>query len=165
MREVTRILSAIEQGDARAAERLLPVVYQELRKLASQRLAQEAAGHTLQATGLVHEAYIRLVEGNEGRHWDSRGHFFAAAAEAGCVPASTCWSRVHEQALKLALIYAVSEDHRSPRIGLAAAEWATRLALHSARRMAYVAHVREGGCGTPGRSSRQSRSGAIAGVK
>jgi len=90
---------------------------------------------------------------------------FAAAAEAGCIPASACWSRVHEQALKLALIYAVSEDHRSPRIGLAATEWATRLALYSARRMAYVAHVREGGYGTPGCSSRRSRSGAIAGAE
>jgi RNA polymerase sigma factor (TIGR02999 family) len=82
MSEVTRILSAIEQGDPQAAEQLLPLVYDELRKLAAQKLAQEAPGQTLQATALVHEAYLRLV-GEEGdAHWNSRGHFFAAAAEA-----------------------------------------------------------------------------------
>jgi RNA polymerase sigma factor (TIGR02999 family) len=81
MSEVTRILSAIEHGDPESAEQLLPLVYSELRKLAAQRLAQERPGQTLQATALVHEAYVRLVEG-EARHWDSRGHFFAAAAEA-----------------------------------------------------------------------------------
>jgi RNA polymerase sigma factor (TIGR02999 family) len=81
MSEVTRILSAIEQGDAHAADRLLPLVYDELRKLAAHRLAQEAPGQTLQATALVHEAYLRLV-GEGERCWDSRGHFFAAAAEA-----------------------------------------------------------------------------------
>ena len=86
MKQVTRILSAIEQGDAQAADRLLPLVYDELRRLAAQKLAQEKPGQTLQATALVHEAYIRLVGSEEaaGQHqrWDSRGHFFAAAAEA-----------------------------------------------------------------------------------
>src|SRR5262245_56625902 len=82
MSEVTRILSAIEQGDAHAAEQLLPLVYQELRALAAQRLAQEKPGQTLQATDLVHEAYLRLVGGGEEQQWNSRGHFFAAAAEA-----------------------------------------------------------------------------------
>ena len=86
MNEVTRILSAIEEGDRHASEQLLPLVYEELRKLAAQRLAQEKPGQTLQATALVHEAYVRLVgpEASTPRepHWDSRGHFFAAAAEA-----------------------------------------------------------------------------------
>jgi RNA polymerase sigma factor (TIGR02999 family) len=82
MSEVTRILSAIEQGDPQAAEKLLPLVYEELRKLAAQKLAQEAPGQTLQATALVHEAYLRLVDVEKAQQWDSRGHFFAAAAEA-----------------------------------------------------------------------------------
>src|SRR3989449_5372360 len=88
MSEVTRILSAIEQGDRHAAEQLLPLVYDELRKLAAQRLSREKPGQTLQATALVHEAYLRLVTRPGGRsgeaepQWDSRGHFFAAAAEA-----------------------------------------------------------------------------------
>ena len=82
MNEVTRILSAVEQGDPHAAEQLLPLVYDELRKLAAQRLAQEKPGQTLQATALVHEAYLRLVGGDGAEHWNSRGHFFAAAAEA-----------------------------------------------------------------------------------
>ena len=82
MNEVTRILSAIEQGDPHAAEQLLPLVYDELRKLATQKLAQEASGQTLQATALVHEAYLRLVDGEKAQHWDSRAHFFGAAAEA-----------------------------------------------------------------------------------
>jgi RNA polymerase sigma factor (TIGR02999 family) len=82
MSEVTRILSAIEQGDSQAAEQLLPLVYQELRKLAQQRLTQEKPGQTLQATALVHEAYLRLVDGDKDHHWNGRGHFFAAAAEA-----------------------------------------------------------------------------------
>jgi RNA polymerase sigma factor (TIGR02999 family) len=80
--DVTRILSAIEQGDPTAAEQLLPLVYDELRKLAAQRLAQEKPGQTLQATALVHEAYLRLVGGDPGKPWNSRRHFFAAAAEA-----------------------------------------------------------------------------------
>jgi RNA polymerase sigma factor (TIGR02999 family) len=80
--EVTRILSAIEQGDPHAASQLLPLVYDELRKLASQRLIQEKPGQTLEATALVHEAYLRLVGDQRGQHWDGRGHFFAAAAEA-----------------------------------------------------------------------------------
>jgi RNA polymerase sigma factor (TIGR02999 family) len=82
MTDVTRILSAIEQGDPHAAEQLLPLVYEELRKLAAQKLAQEAPGQTLQATALVHEAYLRLVDVEKAQQWDSRGHFFAAAAEA-----------------------------------------------------------------------------------
>jgi RNA polymerase sigma factor (TIGR02999 family) len=82
MSEVTRILSAIEQGDPHAAEQLLPLVYEELRKLATQKLAQEKPGQTLQATALVHEAYIRLVDADEGQQWNGRRHFFAAAAEA-----------------------------------------------------------------------------------
>jgi RNA polymerase sigma factor (TIGR02999 family) len=82
MSDVTHILSAIEQGDPRAAEQLLPLVYDELRNLAAQRLTQEKPGQTLQATALVHEAYLRLVGGQKEQHWDSRGHFFAAAAEA-----------------------------------------------------------------------------------
>src|SRR5437868_9886542 len=82
MSEVTHILSAIEQGDPHAANQLLPLVYGELRQLAAQKLAQEKPGQTLQATALVHEAYIRLVDTDKLLHWDSRGHFFAAAAEA-----------------------------------------------------------------------------------
>ncbi len=81
MNDVTRVLSAIEQGDPQAAERLLPLIYDELRKLAARRLAQEKPGQTLQATALVHEAYLRLV-GREDPGWGGRGHFFAAAAEA-----------------------------------------------------------------------------------
>jgi RNA polymerase sigma factor (TIGR02999 family) len=80
--DVTHILSAIEQGDPTAAEQLLPLVYEELRKLAAQKLAQERPGQTLQATALVHEAYLRLVDVEQARRWNSRGHFFAAAAEA-----------------------------------------------------------------------------------
>ena len=82
MSEVTRILSAIEEGDAHAAEQLLPLVYEELRNLAAQRLAQEKPGQTLQATALVHEAYLRLVDADREQPWNGRGHFFAAAAEA-----------------------------------------------------------------------------------
>src|SRR5712672_800725 len=88
MSEVTRILAAIEQGEPRAAEQLLPLIYDELRKLAAQRLAQERPGQTLQPTALVHEAYLRLVASpvasapGEEPHWDGRGHFFVAAAEA-----------------------------------------------------------------------------------
>jgi RNA polymerase sigma factor (TIGR02999 family) len=81
MSDVTHILSAIEQGDPHAAEQLLPLVYDELRKLAAQRLAAEKPGQTLQATALVHEAYLRLVNTDQARHWNSRGHFFVAAAE------------------------------------------------------------------------------------
>ena len=82
MDEVTHILSAIEQGDPQAADQLLPVVYDELRRLAAQKLAQEKPGQTLQATALVHEAYLRLVDTDKVQHWNSRGHFFGAAAEA-----------------------------------------------------------------------------------
>jgi RNA polymerase sigma factor (TIGR02999 family) len=82
MSDVTRILSEIEQGDPQASEQLLPLVYEELRRLAAQKMAEEKPGQTLQATGLVHEAYLRLVDGEQVRRWDSRGHFFSAAAEA-----------------------------------------------------------------------------------
>ena len=82
MTDVTQILSAIEEGDLSAAEQLLPLVYEELRKLAAAKLANEKPGQTLQATALVHEAYIRLVDVEKAQHWNSRGHFFAAAAEA-----------------------------------------------------------------------------------
>jgi RNA polymerase sigma factor (TIGR02999 family) len=82
MSEVTRILSDIDQGDEHAAQRLLPLVYDELRKLAARRLAREKPGQSLQATSLVHEAYLRLVDVEEIQSWNSRGHFFAAAAEA-----------------------------------------------------------------------------------
>jgi RNA polymerase sigma factor (TIGR02999 family) len=87
MNEVTRILSAIKDGDAHAAKQLLPLVYAELRKLAAQKLAREKPGQTLDATALVHEAYLRLATGadaagHQEQHWDGRGHFFAAAAEA-----------------------------------------------------------------------------------
>ena len=82
MADVTQILSAIEAGDSHAAEALLPLVYDELRKLAAARMAGEKSGQTLQATALVHEAYLRLVDVDRAQHWNSRGHFFAAAAEA-----------------------------------------------------------------------------------
>jgi RNA polymerase sigma factor (TIGR02999 family) len=82
MNEVTRILSVVEQGDPAAAEQLLPLVYDELRQLAARRLAEEKPGQTLQPTALVHEAYLRLVDVEQAQHWNSRGHFFAAAAEA-----------------------------------------------------------------------------------
>src|ERR1700757_685630 len=82
MTELTRILDQIQQGDPHAAEQLLPLVYDELRKLATQKLAHEKPGQTLQATALVHEAYLRLVDTEKIQHWNSRGHFFAAAAEA-----------------------------------------------------------------------------------
>ena len=82
MSDITGILSAIEQGDPSAAEQLLPLVYDELRHLAAQKLAQELPGQTLEATALVHEAYLRLVDVEQAQHWNSRGHFFAAAAEA-----------------------------------------------------------------------------------
>ncbi len=82
MSEITRILLEIESGDPSAAEQLLPLVYGELRKLAAARLAREKSGHTLQATALVHDAYIRLVNVEQAEKWNSRGHFFGAAAEA-----------------------------------------------------------------------------------
>ena len=82
MSEVTQILSAIENGDTHAAEQLLPLVYDELRRLAAHKLATERPGQTLEATALVHEAYLRLVDVDKARHWNSRGHFFAACAEA-----------------------------------------------------------------------------------
>src|SRR5262245_66689116 len=81
MNEVTHILSAIEQGDPQAAEQLLPLVYDELRQLAAQKLVHEQPGQTLQATALVHEAYVRLVDTDQARHWSSRGHFFTSVAE------------------------------------------------------------------------------------
>jgi RNA polymerase sigma factor (TIGR02999 family) len=106
MNEVTRILSAIEQGDPHAAEQLLPLVYDELRKLAAQKLAQEKPGQTLEATALVHEAYLRLVDVEKTQRWSGRGHLFAAAAEAmrrilinrahekGCLKRGGGWKRI-----------------------------------------------------------------------
>lgn len=82
MSEITQILSAVEQGDPTASKKLLPLVYQELRRLAAAKLAREKSGQTLQATALVHDAYLRLIGSNEDQKWNSRGHFFAAAAEA-----------------------------------------------------------------------------------
>ena len=82
MNEVTEILKAIDGGDQNAASKLLPLVYEELRRLAAQKLAKEKPGQTLQATAMVHEAYLRVVGGDGEKHWNSRGHFFAAAAEA-----------------------------------------------------------------------------------
>ena len=82
MNDVTRVLSAIEGGDPQAAEQLLPLVYDELRRLAAQKMAHESPGQTLEATALVHEAYLRLVDAETVQQWNSRGHFFAAAAEA-----------------------------------------------------------------------------------
>src|SRR4051812_8506365 len=82
MNDVTRILTAVEQGDPHAAARLLPLIYDELRRLAAQRLSNEPAGQTLQPTALVHEAYLRLVDTEHTQRWNGRGHFFAAAAEA-----------------------------------------------------------------------------------
>jgi RNA polymerase sigma factor (TIGR02999 family) len=82
MSDVTRVLAALEKGDTGASEQLLPLVYDELRKLATEKMANERAGQTLQATALVHEAYLRLVDVKEAQHWNSGGHFFAAAAEA-----------------------------------------------------------------------------------
>src|SRR5437870_4189237 len=82
MNEVTLILNAIDRGDPHAAEQLLPLVYSELRKLAAQMLTQEKPGQTLQATALVHEAYVRLTDSDRVQHWNSRGHFFGAAAES-----------------------------------------------------------------------------------
>jgi RNA polymerase sigma factor (TIGR02999 family) len=114
MSDVTRILSAIEQGDQHAAEQLLPLVYDELRKLAAQKLAREKPGQTLQATALVHEAYLRLVDVDKVQHWDSRGHFFAAAAEAmrrilvncahekGCLKRGGGWKRIDLDSLAFA---------------------------------------------------------------
>src|SRR5207237_9342671 len=82
MNDVTHILSAIDQGDPHASEQLLPLVYDELRRLAVQKMARESPGQTLEATALVHEAYVRLVDANKVQQWNSRGHFFAAAADA-----------------------------------------------------------------------------------
>jgi RNA polymerase sigma factor (TIGR02999 family) len=82
MSEITRILSAVEQGDTNAAEQLLPLVYNELREFAAQKLTHEKAGQVIQATSLVHEAYLRLVGVDQAQHWTGKGHFFAAAAEA-----------------------------------------------------------------------------------
>ena len=94
MNDVTQILSRIESGDPTAAEQLLPLVYDELRKLAAAATCQEKPGQTLQATALVHEAYLRLVDGEEAQHWNSRGHFFGAAAEA--MQANPCRERSAE---------------------------------------------------------------------
>src|SRR5947207_4167504 len=93
MSDVTRILSQIEQGDPSAAEQLLPLVYDELRKLAAVKLAQERPGQTLQATALVHEAYVRLVGGDKGQSWDSRGHFSPPPRK----PCGASWLTRHDE--------------------------------------------------------------------
>ncbi|HEV3448577.1 MAG TPA: ECF-type sigma factor [Gemmataceae bacterium] len=115
MADVTQILSAIDEGDPRAADQLLPLVYDELRKLAAQKLTQEKPGQTLEATALVHEAYLRLVDVDRVQHWNSRGHFFAAAAEAmrrilvekarrrGRLKHGGAWQRVDADAEELAI--------------------------------------------------------------
>jgi RNA polymerase sigma factor (TIGR02999 family) len=120
MNEVTRILSAVEQGQPQAAEQLLPLVYDELRRLAAEKMAQERPGQTLQATALVHEAYLRLVDVEQVQRWDSRGHFFAAAAEAmrrilierargrSCLKHGGDWQRVDLD--QLATVGDASED-------------------------------------------------------
>ena len=122
MNQVTKILSALERGDSAAAKELLPLVYSELRQLAAQRLAQEKPGQTLQATALVHEAYLRLVGGASPEHWDGRGHFFAAAAEAmrrilidaarrkGADRHGGGWQRVELMDLELAVDSGGAED-------------------------------------------------------
>jgi RNA polymerase sigma factor (TIGR02999 family) len=114
MTDVTQVLSAIEQGDPHAAVQLLPLVYEELRQLAAQKLAQEKPGQTLQATALVHEAYLRLVDKAQAQRWNSRGHFFAAAAEAmrrilieqargkACAKRGGDWQRVDFEELDVA---------------------------------------------------------------
>jgi RNA polymerase sigma factor (TIGR02999 family) len=115
MSDVTQILGLIEDGDPQAAEQLLPLVYDELRKLAAQKMAQEKPGQTLQATALVHEAYIRLVDVERAQHWDSRWHFFAAAAEA----------------MRRILVEAARRKGRqkrgrgTPQVGLAEEDWIT----------------------------------------
>jgi RNA polymerase sigma factor (TIGR02999 family) len=122
MSDVTRILSDIEQGDPHAAEQLLPLVYDELRRLAAERMAQEQPGQTLQATALVHEAYLRLVDVEKAQHWDSRGHFFAAAA----------------QAMRRILIDAARRKRIAPRVAIEGLQLAARgdderlLELHDA---------------------------------
>jgi RNA polymerase sigma factor (TIGR02999 family) len=119
MSDVTQILSQIEDGDGQAAEKLLPLVYDELRKLAAARMAQENPGQTLQATALVHEAYIRLVDVDRAQHWDSRGHFFSAAAEAMrriLVDAARRKERPKHggdrQRVELAEVASLGDDHR-----------------------------------------------------
>src|SRR5438876_776418 len=92
MNDVTRILSAIEAGDPHAAEQLLPLVYGELPRLAPEKMAQENPGQTLQATALLHEAYLRLVDAEQARHWNSRGHFFSAVGRTG-VPGCPIFAR------------------------------------------------------------------------
>jgi RNA polymerase sigma factor (TIGR02999 family) len=128
MNEVTRILSAIEGGDPHAADQLLPLVYEELRKLAARKLAQEAPGQTLQATALVHEGYLRLVDADKAQHWNSRGHFFAAAAEA--MRRILVERARHKRSLK-----AGGDRHRQELPDIEAAEGGSQLdllALHEA---------------------------------
>lgn len=125
MNDVTRILSAIEQGDPRASEQLLPLVYAELRKLAAEKLAQERPGQTLQATALVHEAYLRLVDVDQAQHWDGRRHFFAAAAEAmrrilidGARRKQTEKHGGHRQRIKLDDVEVAEDSHGTDLVAL-----------------------------------------------
>src|SRR5688572_25061361 len=143
MSDVTHILSQIESGDPAAAEQLLPLVYDELRKLAAAKLAQEKPGQTLQATALVHDAFIRLVDVDKAQNWDSRGHFFAAAAEAmrrilvevarhkQSQKAGGDWDRLELAQIELAA--------KSPRVDiLALSEALDKLEVQDARKAALV---------------------------
>jgi RNA polymerase sigma factor (TIGR02999 family) len=146
MNDVTRVLSAIEQGDPRAAEQLLPLVYDELRKLAAQKLAQEKPGQTLQATALVHEAYVRLVDGEKIQQWNSRGHFFAAAAEAmrrilveNARRKKTAKAGGHQRRIALSDVEPAIEE---PRVDLLALDEALALLEAKDKRKAEVVKLR-----------------------
>src|SRR4051812_38258480 len=146
MSDVTRILSAIEHGDPKAAGELLPLVYDELRKLAAQRLAQEKPGQTLQATALVHEAYLRLVDGKKIQDWNSRGHFFAAAAEAmrrilveNARRKKTAKAGGHQRRIALSVVEPAVDE---PRVDLLALDEALALLEAKDRRKADVVKLR-----------------------
>jgi hypothetical protein len=115
MTDVTRILSAIEQGDPHAAARLLPLVYEELRKLAAQKLAQEKPGQTMEATALVHEAYLRLVDTDQVPHWNSRGHFFAAADPATARGRAACRKMLRQWVQAIGTLIACLPDRKRDR--------------------------------------------------
>src|SRR5947209_6569307 len=146
MNDVTRILSAIERGDPQAADQLLPLVYDELRKLAAQRLAQEKPGQTLEATALVHEAYLRLVDGEKIQRWNSRGHFFAAAAEAmrrilveNARRKKTAKAGGHQRRVALSVVEPAVEE---PRVDLLALDEALALLEAKDKRKADVIKLR-----------------------
>ena len=125
MCDVTRILSQIESGNPAAAEQLLPLVYEELRKLAAEKMAQEKPGQTLQATALVHEAYIRLVDVENAQHWDSRGRFFSATAEA--MRRTLVENARRKQATNLAVVGNLNKCAKKPA---ASAHWRARLSTN-----------------------------------